>query len=353
MNLLALQRDQLEAARRALAPDVFAYLDAGSGDEVTRVESRTSWHGYRLRPRVLTDVSSVDLSIDLLGRRLPSPVLVAPTAYHGLCHENGEVATMTGAGAAGSLFTLSTRSSSLFEDVAAAATGPWWFQVYLTQEPAVWRGAVQRAVDAGATALVLTGDTPVVARKPRLAATRVAAVDSFMLTNLGRHVPAGTEPGRAIEQSPGATVDAIAQLQDVGGLPVLVKGVLRGDEAVRCLDAGAAGVIVSNHGGRQLDRAVSTAQALPEVVAAVAGRAPVLVDGGLADASDVLTALALGAAAVMIGRPVLWALAAGGAAGVQRLLNAHTDELSHLMRLAGARSLADLTPDLVSAHDGR
>jgi len=353
VNLPALQRHQFETARAALEADVFDYLDAGAGAEVTRTESRTAWHRYRLRPRVLTDVAEVDLSTTVLGAHLAMPVLVAPSAYHGLCDPDGEVATATGARAAGSLLTLSTRASAPFEDVGAAAGGPWWFQVYLTQEPAVWRGAVERAVAAGATALVLTGDTPVVGRKPRLAATRVGAVDAFTYVNLGRHVPDGADPATAVEQSPRATVAAIAELRDLTGLPVLVKGLLRGDEAVRCLDAGASGVIVSNHGGRQLDRSVSSAAALPEVVAAVGGRAPVLVDGGLADGTDVLTALALGAAAVLVGRPVLWALAADGAAGVEHLLRGYRDDLSHVMRLVGAPTLADLTADLVcSADDG-
>ncbi len=348
MNLVALQRNQLETARATLATDVFDHLDAGAGAEVTRTESHTSWHRYRLRPRVLTDVAEVDLATTVLGERLATPVLVAPSAHHGLCDPDGEVATVTGARAAGSLLTLSTRASAVFEHVGAAAGGPWWFQVYLTQEPAVWRGAVERAVAAGATALVLTGDTPVVGRKPRLPATRVAAVDAFTYVNLGRHVPHGVDPANAVEQSPRATVAAIAELHDLTDLPVLVKGVLRGDEAVRCLDAGASGVIVSNHGGRQLDRSVSSAAALPEVVAAVGGRAPVLVDGGLADGTDVLTALALGAAAVMVGRPVLWALAADGAAGVERLLRAYAHDLRHAMQLAGAPTVADLTPDLVA-----
>lgn len=354
MKAVALQREQLTRARARLRQDVFDYLDAGAGAEVTRAESRAAWHRYRLRPRVLTDVGTVDLTTTVLGRRLASPVLVAPSAYHGLCHQDGEVATVTGTRAAGSLLTLSTRASSSFEDVGSHAGGPWWFQVYVTQEPSVWRNAVRRAAAAGATAMVLTGDTPVVGRKPRLAATRVAAVDDHLLANLGRHVPSGVDPLVAVEQSPRATTAVIGELRELTDLPVLVKGVLRGDEALRCLDAGAAGVVVSNHGGRQLDRSVSSARALPEVVATVAGRAPVLVDGGVTDGIDVLTALALGATAVMVGRPVLWALAADGAVGVERLLRAYADDLRHAMQLAGAACLADLTADLVcSADDGR
>jgi len=229
---------------------------------------------------VLTDVQAVDTTATVLGATLAAPVVVAPTAYHRLCHPAGEVATASGARAAGSLLVLSTRSSVPFEQVAEAAGGPWWFQVYLTQDPAVWRGAVLRAAAAGASALVLTGDTPLIGRKPSLTASRIEAVKEHLLLNLGQHVPSGAEARFAVEQSPRASVEAITDLHVLTGLPVLVKGVLRSDEAVRCLDAGAAGIVVSNHGGRQLDRTISSAQALPDVVAAVAGRAPVLVDGG-------------------------------------------------------------------------
>ena len=334
------------AAARLLSPEVFDYLDAGAGDEVARAEACDAWRRYRLRPRVLTDVTEVDTSVELLGTRLTTPVLVAPMAFHALAHPEGERATARGVAAAGSLLTVSTRSSTELEHVHETPA-PWWFQVYVTREPAAYRGAVARARAAGATALVLTGDTPVLGSKPRLERVRIAQADAWLAVNLGRHLPAGADPRSALEQSPAVTVDAIAELRALSGLPVLVKGVLRGDEARRCVDAGADGIVVSNHGGRQLDRAVSSALALPEVVAAVGADAPVVVDGGIGGGLDVATALSLGARAVMVGRPVLWALATGGSDGVENLLRSLHDELTEAMRLLGARSLAALTPDLV------
>ncbi len=313
---------------------------------MARGEAREAWRGYRLRPRVLTDVTHVDTSVELFGRRVATPVLVAPMAFQALAHPDAERATAHGAGAAGSLLTVSTRSSTELERVHDAGA-PWWFQVYVTREPAAYRGVAQRAAAAGATALVLTGDTPVLGSKPQLEHVRVAGTEEWMTVNLGRHLPAGVDARWALEQSPGVTVDAVAELQALTGLPVLVKGVLRGDEARRCVDAGADGIIVSNHGGRQLDRAVPSARALPEVVAAVGADVPVLVDGGITSGLDVATALALGASAVMVGRPVLWALATGGATGVGTLLRAMRAELVEAMQLLGACALAELTPDLV------
>jgi 4-hydroxymandelate oxidase len=207
------------------------------------------------------------------------------------------------------------------------------------------RALVERAAAAGATAVVLTGDTPYVGRKKRQGVP--TGVDR--LVNLAQHLTDGEAVDDArIEQDPTADLRCIDDLARASGLPVLVKGVLRGDDALACLDAGAAGVVVSNHGGRQLDRAFPTATALPEVVAAVAARAPVLVDGGLRSGLDVLCALALGADAVLLGRPVLWALAADGARGVEQSLRAVTDDLAVSMALAGARRLSELSADLVA-----
>jgi 4-hydroxymandelate oxidase len=322
---------QREAAQAVLPAEVFGYVDAGSWQGTSRAEAEGSWSSLRLRPRALVDVSAVDTSLELLGHRLRGPVLAGPTAFHGLAHEEAELATARAATRCGSLLTLSTRSSALLEDVGHAAAGPWWFQVY-------------------ATALMLTGDTPVVARKPLLRGTRLAGVDEHLARNALQHLPPGADWREAVEQSPAATTASIAELTELTGLPVLVKGVLRPDDAARCLDAGAAGIVVSNHGGRQLDRAVTTTQALPEVVDAVAGRAPVLVDGGIRDGLDVLTALALGADAVLLGRPVVWALAAGGQRGVEDLLTWLVDDLAHAMTLAGAPDLASVTPDLVAGR---
>ena len=346
--MLPLLGDHLDTARTRLEAAVFDYYSAGSGEEVTAGEAESSWRAFRLRPRVLHDVSTVDLGTDLLGTTVDTPFVVAPMAFHALAHPAGECETVAGAGAAGALTVLSTRSSRRIEDVAAAATGPWWFQAYGMRDRTLTHALVRRAAAAGATAVVLTVDTPYVGRKGKVSGTRIHVPDDHFLVNLAQHLLPGTVGREAAEQDPSMTPDVIAELAEVSGLPVLVKGVLRGDEADRCLRAGAAGVIVSNHGGRQLDRALPSALALADVVAGVDGRAPVLVDGGIRSGTDALVALALGAAAVLVGRPVLWALAAGGAAGVTGLLDALTEDLRHVAAVAGAGRIADLDASMVS-----
>ena len=318
---------QLSRARALLPPEVVGYYAGGSGDEVSLGEASDAWAALRLRPHVLRDVSAVSTATTLLGTPLATPVLVGPTAAHGLAHPGAEAETARGTAASGSLLVLSTRSSRPLEEVAPA--GPWWFQAYVMRDRSRTLDLVHRAAAAGASAVVLTGDVPWLGA--RHGTTRQLLTKPL-------------EPGE--EQDPSAGLEAVGELADAG-LPVLVKGVLRGDDALACLDAGAAGIVVSNHGGRQLDRAVPTARALPEVAAAVAGRAPVLVDGGLRSGLDVLCALALGADAVLLGRPVLWALAAGGADAVADCLHALTDDLAHVMGLAGARSPAEVTADLL------
>jgi 4-hydroxymandelate oxidase len=337
-----MRSESLEAqARAVLPPPVYDYFAGGAGDEVTLAANEAAWRAVRLRPRVLRDVRHVDTSTEVLGASVRAPVLVAPTAFHRLAHPEGECATAAGAARAGSLLVLSSRASVRLERVAETA-GPWWFQVYVLRDRGLTRDLVQRAAAAGARALVLTGDTPYVGRKRR-DRDGVAIPDEDFLSNL----EALTDRAMA-EQAPDVTFDDIGWLRGLSGLPVLVKGVLRGDDAARCLQAGAAGVIVSNHGGRQLDGALSTAEALPEVVEAVAGRGEVLVDGGVRNGRDVLRALALGARAVLVGRPVLWALAVGGAEGVRLWLEALREDTAHAMALAGAARVADVTADLVA-----
>jgi 4-hydroxymandelate oxidase len=336
-----LRRDALAQ----LPPEVATYVDCGTGTETSVAEAITAWDRYRLRPHVLREVATVDVSTTVLDATLPSPVLVAPTGYHQLVHPAGEVETARGVAAAGGLFIVSNRCMVRLEDVAAAAGGPWWFQVYVMRDRDLTEALVARAVAAGATTLVLTGDTPYGGRKPGGGAP---VHGEEHLTNVLPHLTPGSDPVAAIAHDPTVGLEAIAWLHDLSGLPVLVKGVLRADDARACLDAGAAGVIVSNHGGRQLDRSIPTARALPEVAVATAGRGEVLVDGGLRDGTSILSALALGASGVLVGRPVLWALATGGAAAVEGLLRALDDDLRHIMALAGARCVAELEPSLVS-----
>lgn len=343
----------LAHARRHLDPAVLAYYEGGAGAQTTRDEAEDAWRRYRLLPRVLTDVAAVDTRVTLPGAPAApvtprTPFLVGPTALHGLAHPDGEVATARGAAAAGALMTVSASAGTPLEEVAAACAGPWWCQLYVRRCPDIHRGLAERARDAGATALVLTADMPVHTRKPGADITGVPGVAEMLGVNDLRHLPADAAPD-ARRQSPATTPAAIGELATLTGLPVLVKGVLRADDARRVVDAGAAGIVVSNHGGRQLDRAVSTAEALPAVVAAVGDRVPVLVDGGVRRGVDALVALALGARAVLLGRPVLWALAAGGADGVRDLLDALGAELAEAMALAGAPRLDAVTRDLVTA----
>jgi 4-hydroxymandelate oxidase len=338
-----------ELAARANVPHAaFDYVAAGAGDELSLEESRAAWRRHRLRPHAFPGSAVPDLSTEVLGTWLALPVLVAPTAWHQLVHPAGEVETATGVSAAGGLMVVATRSTMVIEEIAAALSGPWWYQVYVVNQRRITQELVLRAVGLGAKALMLTADTPYLGFKRRGHVPPVSIAQH--LANFGSHLEPGTpaeDVAHSIDQDSSISLETIAWLRDLSGLPVLVKGVLRGDDAAACLDAGAAGVVVSNHGGRQLDRAIAPAFALPEVVAAVAGRGPVLVDGGIRSGTDVLVALALGATATMVGRPVLWALAAQGAAGVQRLLEGFGDDLAHAMGLAGAASIAGIQRDLV------
>jgi len=357
---------QLERRARALLPrEIYDFYAGGSGREETLRANVKAWRRRWLLPHVLRDVSSVDTSLSLWGMALRTPVAVAPVAFQRLAHPEGEVATAAAAAQAGALFVLSTRSSCRIEDVGAAVAargGTWWFQVYVMRDRGLTAALVRRAAAAGAAALVLTADTPVVGRKRRDRGEELVTPAQFF-ANTGPLADAADA-----EQAADVTFADIGWLSSLGGgLPVLVKGVLRPDDAKACVAAGAAGVIVSNHGGRQLDRALPTALALAPVAAALrdaaapagptgrtgpTGRPAVCVDGGVRTGEDMLAALAAGAAAVFVGRPVLWALACGGAPGVQDLLTGLTGALAHAMALAGAATLADV-PGLAYPGDTR
>jgi 4-hydroxymandelate oxidase len=331
-------------ARKLLPSNVYDYYAGGSGRERTLRANEKAWRQVWMAPRVLREVSAVDTSTRLLGAEFTTPLCVAPTGYHGLAYPDGELATAAGAAKAGALFVLSTRSSRRIEDVAevvAAAGGAWWFQVYLMRDRELTAGLVRRAAAAGAAALVLTADTPVVGRKRRDSADGVVSDEDF-LVNLGP-----LEDIATATQAADVTFADISWLSEAaaggggGRLPVVVKGVLRGDDASACQAHGAAAVIVSNHGGRQLDGALPSALALPDVAGQQQpGTAcEVYADGGIRTGEDALAALALGARAVFLGRPVLWALTCGGADGVRSLLAGLTDDLAHAMALAGAASI--------------
>jgi 4-hydroxymandelate oxidase len=335
----------LQQRARELLPDAaYAYYVTGAGPESTLAANLAAWSEVTLRPRVLRDVSRIDLSTTVLGEPVPHPILVAPTASHRLGHPDGELATARGAARANSLMVISTRASVTLEAIAAAAPNAQrWFQVYVMRDRAWTAELLQRAEAAGATALMLTGDTPHVASKRQ--ATKSTLLDEIRMANRPSVAPVDPDGER---HDPSLTFDVIAWLREQSGLPVIVKGVLRGDDARRCLEAGASAVVVSNHGGRQLDGAIATARALPEVVAAVGDDGEVYVDGGIRTGVDVLRALALGARAVLIGRPVLWGLVTGGADGVAAVLQDLRDELHEAAALAGAASVAEITDDLLA-----
>ncbi|MGQ0844159.1 MAG: alpha-hydroxy acid oxidase [Sporichthyaceae bacterium] len=342
-------------ARERLSQLAYDYYAGGADDEVTLADNVAAWRRIRLRPRVLRDVSEIDTIATVLGTVLPGPILVAPTAYQRLACDDGERATARGTAAGGSLMVVSTLATVRLEEVAAATPGyPQWMQIYLQRDRAASTALVARAVAAGYRALVLTVDLPVAGNRRRDERNGFTLPPGMTLANLGLEHPqmpgGGSALARHVQQdfTAGMTFADVEWLVAASPLPVLVKGVLRGDDAVACVEAGAAGVIVSNHGGRQLDGAVATADALPEVVAAVGDRAEVYVDGGIRSGTDIVKALALGARAVLVGRPVLWGLAADGAAGVEAVLRELHTELDVAMSLCGAPTIADLTPDLLA-----
>ena len=327
-------------ARERMDPGAYAFFAGGAGAEVTLGDAEAAWARVRLRPRILRDVRSVDTTVEVLGERIGLPVLAAPVAVLGLAHPEGERAWAAGVAAAGGLPVLSTRTSTPIAEVAEALGGaPWWFQVYVMRDRGLTAELVGRAVRAGARALVLTGDTPTLSRRAPVT-----------LPPEQRMPDLPGAPSEALRQDPGTTWDDVAWLREIsGGLPVVVKGVLRADDARRCADAGAAGLVVSNHGGRQLDGAVATADVLHEVAAAAAGTGlEVYADGGVRSGVDVLRALALGARAVLVGRPLVWALALGGADGVRAHLEGLRGEVEEALALAGATAPADAGPDLLA-----
>jgi 4-hydroxymandelate oxidase len=337
LDLAALE----EAAARLLPEDVWDYYAGGAEAEVTLGEATAAWRRWRLRPRVLTGVAAARLATTLLGTPVATPVGVAPWAYQAMAHPDGERATAAGAAAVGALMTVSTSASTALADVAAAEpAGPRWFQLYRLHSPAYTADLARRAGEAGYRALVLTVDLPLLGRRLRDLRRDFALPADLPLAN---HPAAGTPAA----DSPVWTPDDIARFRELSGLPVVVKGVLRGDDAARCVDAGAAAVWVSTHGGRQADPVVASADALPEVVEAVGGRAEVYADGGVRSGSDVLTALALGARAVFVGRPVLWGLATGGADGVAAVLAGLSEQLAHTMVLCGLPDVTAVPRDTV------
>jgi 4-hydroxymandelate oxidase len=347
-----------EEAARHLDAMALDYLRGGSGQETTVAENTAAWGRLRLRPHVLRDVSQVRLDTTVLGTPVRSPVLVAPTAYHELANAVGESGTAAAAAACGTVMVLSTFSTQTLEVVASAVPDAGlWFQLYVHKDRGWTRELVLRAVAAGYRAVVLTADVPVLGLRRRderndfaLPAPLVLAHSPELSPRHGDRLHGSALAAHVQAQvDPALTFDDIGWLSELSGLPVVVKGVLRGDDAEACVAAGAAAVIVSNHGGRQMDGALATARALPDVVDAVGTTGTeIYVDGGIRSGVDVLRALALGARAVMVGRPVMYGLAVDGEAGVRSVLATFSEELAQAMALCGAADVSQLDRDLIA-----
>lgn len=346
----------LEAmALERLDPMTATYYRSGSRDGHTLRANREGWRTWALRHRVLVDVSQASTRGTVLGRPVEAPLLVAPTAFHGLAHADAERATARGSRAAGSVMVLSTLSNTAMETVVAEA-GRAWQQLYVYRDRGATGAMLDRAREAGMEAIVLTADAAVLGTREGDVASGFHLPAHLDLPNVpadARALPAadgdsGLASYVARQLDPSLAWSDLAWIRERSGLPLILKGIVRGDDAARAVDHGVDAVVVSNHGGRQLDAGVATARALPEVVDAVAGRCEVYVDGGIRRGTDVLVALALGADAVLLGRPVLWGLAVDGAAGVEGVLRQLQAELLEAMQLAGAPTLADVTRDLVT-----
>jgi 4-hydroxymandelate oxidase len=347
-------------AGTVLSPGAAAYYDGGSWDEETLADNLAAFSRWRFRPRVLVDVAKRDLSVEVLGRRWPTPFGTAPMALQRLACPDGEVAAARACADRGVTFTLSTVASATIEEVAEVG-GPRWFQLYVTPDADWTMSLVRRAEAAGYEALVMTVDAAPLGRRERDHRVGLTLPPGVRYMNLVQRPP-GAKPGEVSDDEgpqlyakeflkEALTPDDLAWLVRESRLPVIVKGVLRGDDARAIVDAGAAAIWVSNHGGRQLDRSVAAIDALPDVVAAVGGRAPVLFDSGIRRGMDALIALALGADAVFVGRPLLWGLAWDGERGAGRVLDMLVEELDLALALAGTPVASKVDPDILVRAD--
>lgn len=350
--------DFRRAAEQKLTQSAYDYYASGSHDQLTLSHNSRVFQEHPLYYKVLVDVSRRDAGLTLFGHRLPAPILVAPTAFHCLADPDGEVATARAAARFGTIMTLSTLSNRPLEEVASAATAGWWFQLYVYKDREATRALIQRAEAAGASALVLTVDAPFLGCREADVRNRFSLPPGLGLVNmLAASQEHGFLPGRpqgsGLAEYFASLIDCALNwtdldwLRSVSKLPILLKGVVRADDARRALEAGVNGIIVSNHGGRQLDTSPATLQALGPIAQEVQGRVPVLLDGGVRRGTDIIKALALGAQAVLLGRPVLWGLAAQGEAGVLSVLELLARELDLAMALCGTPTLKDIDESLL------
>jgi 4-hydroxymandelate oxidase len=342
-------------ARERMQPAAWEYVSGAAADEITLRWNREAFDRVELMPRVLMDVSKLDTRVTLFHQELPFPILLAPTGFQRLVHPEGEVAVARGAGAAKAVLVMSSAATTSVEEVAKAATGPLWFQLYVQRDRGFTRELVARAEQAGAKALVLTVDMPVIGARNREARSGFCLPPGMELPNLkGSYGKENATPHRSMGDGiysealdPTLTWKDLDWLLGVAKAPVLLKGILAPGDAERAAGAGVAGIIVSNHGGRNLDTAAATLDVLPQVVKRVGEQLPVLVDGGIRRGTDVLKALALGARAVLIGRPYLYGLGVAGAEGVTRVLNILRQEFEMAMALTGRTRLREIDRSLL------
>lgn len=371
-------------ARRRLPKVVFDYLDGGADGEVTLRENCRAFDDITFRPRGAVSVPTCDLRTRVLNFDLALPVLLAPVGYSRLMYPEGEIAAARSAGAAGTAYILSTISGHRLEDVKAASNGPVWFQLYLMGGRAAAEGSIARALQAGFSALVVTIDTPVAGMRERDSRngmkelmgggilskipflpqflSRPAWLLRFLLDGGVPHLPNVVVPGQgplpmtdvaAALASSTVTWQDLSWIRELWSGPLIIKGVLTGDDARRSIDEGASAVVVSNHGGRQLDSVQASIQALPEVVAAANGQVEVLMDGGVRRGSDVVKAICLGARAVLVGRAYAYGLAAGGPAGVARAIEMLRTEMERTLKLLGCPSISALDRSYLNVQPNR
>jgi isopentenyl diphosphate isomerase/L-lactate dehydrogenase-like FMN-dependent dehydrogenase len=337
--------DYERLAAERLEPGALGYYAGGAGDEVTLRRNVEAYGRWQLRPRVLVDVAGCTTATQVLGHELAMPLVVAPVAFQRVAHPDGEVGMAGAAKATGTAMCLSTFATATPDELAATGVMRW-FQLYVFRDVGVTREIVARAVDAGFTMLVLTADTPTFGRRERDFRTGFAIPPEITIPALGRGGVSPTEVFSWVSES--VSWRDVERLASESGLPVLVKGVLTAEDGRLACEHGAAGIVVSNHGGRQLDGVAATIEVLPEVVDAVGGRIEVLLDGGIRRGADVVKALALGARAVLAGRAPLWGLAAGGETGARHVLELLRAEILLALKLVGCTSPADVGRDRVA-----
>ena len=323
----------------------YEYVASGAADEHTVRWNRDAFDRIRLRPRMLRDVSSVDTRVTLLGREHAFPILLAPTAYHRVLHPDGVVATARGAAAAGITWIVSVGTTTPLQEIAAAAASPRWFQLYFQSDLAFTRDLVQQAEGAGCEVLCLTVDSPILGprnRQARAGFKLPPEMSTPHLYDIGQRKQAVMDPRRVA-----ATWQDVEWLRSVTRLPLVLKGILDPGDADLAIGSGAAGIVVSNHGGRNLDTAVAGIDALPDIVERARGRVPVLIDGGVRRGTDIVKAVALGATAVLIGRPYCYGLSVGGSEGVRRVVEILRAELEAAMMLTGVSRLSEIERTLL------